>query len=986
MVITKEKNTIVNEYMEFSGTYMKKYGNKTICLYQCGLFYEVYSPDENEIPIHEYSNILNLVCTKKDKSKKEISLSNPYLIGFPCVSKDKYIKILVNEGYTVVIIEQKINNFMRMERVVTEIFTSGTYIDNTKPETNNIMTIYIEDEKQTSGKLLTCSGISIIDISTGICYIHEVHSLLDDMKYAIDEIKRIMCSFYPKEIIIIHNKKNQFGELTKNDILSFLDLESKPIKYYDNLEKEYFKISYQNNFLAKIYSEKFETMCPLEYLDINKMIFGTISFIFLLNYLYKQNEKIIKKIEIPKKINSENYLVLGNNAPLQLNLIETDIYDIPKNSKFKCVYDVINNVSTPMGKRFLKEKLLIPSTNIEKIKKSYDCIEKFITNKIYIQLEKYLNEICDIERLRRKIIFGTIYPCELSNFIFSIQKIDELITFLFSINYDDLDDISEQQQTLKSFITEIQTKFDLDILCEQSSLDDLKNSFFKSGICADIDELQNQMDNGISCVDLLCEKLITYLDEKKMTSKDPIKVNKNNKDGYFFVTSKLRANSLKKKLSNIDKITIGKTDFCPTDFIYKDYEKTVRIFFPKIEINSEELTDIRKNLLDAVKQHYLEELELIRKTYDDVFKKVIHFVSKIDYYKSGAKTAILYNYCKPEIIDNEHGFIKCKHLRHPIIERIIKTEYKCHDIDIGNKMMKGMLLYSLNGGGKSSLMKSVGISVILAQAGLYVPASQYEFSPYKTLYARITSNDNMFQNMSSFGVEMHELKAILTRCNNSKSLCIGDEISKGTEASSGTAIVAATIIQLSQSNVSFIFSTHLHNIVNIKQIITLTNVKSFHLSVDYDHNNDILIYDRSLKEGSGQDDYGLIVAKYILNNDKFIDEATKIKNELKNSLDDFLSMDKSRYNKDVYYDKCELCGEQYSKIKNVGTNLETHHIKFQKDCDENDFLNEKSHIKKNSLCNLIVLCKKCHDNVHNNKILLCGYKETSKGKQIVVKK
>lgn len=199
-------NTII-EYLQYCNEYKKKYGEKTICLYQCGSFFEVYSMDDDIVPIHEYSNILNIICTRKDKSIKEISIKNPYMLGFPCVSKEKYVKILINAGYIVVVIEQQMSKTMRIERNVTEIYSMGTYIDNISNDNNNMMSIYVEDEKQTNGKLLTCIGISIIDLSTGICYIHETHSLLGDILLALDETKRILNSFLPKEIIIIHKKK-----------------------------------------------------------------------------------------------------------------------------------------------------------------------------------------------------------------------------------------------------------------------------------------------------------------------------------------------------------------------------------------------------------------------------------------------------------------------------------------------------------------------------------------------------------------------------------------------------------------------------------------------------------------------------------------------------------------------------------------------------------------------------------------------------------
>lgn len=980
------------EYFQFCDEYKKKYGGKTICLYQCGSFFEVYSINEEIIPIHEYSNLLNIVCTRKDKSIREISIKNPYMLGFPCVSKEKYVKILINAGYIVVIIEQQFSKTMKIERNVTSVYSMGTYMDNISYDNNNMMSIYVEDEKQTNGKILTCIGMSIIDLSTGICHIHESHSLLGDALLALDETKRILNSFLPKEIIIIHKKKNMVGELTKNDIMTHLEIETRNVQYYDIINKEYYKISYQNNFLAKIYENKFETLCPLEYLNMDKMIYGTISFIFVLNYAYQQNNKIIYNINIPKLINNDKYLTLGNNATIQLNIIESDIFDFPNGTKYKSVFDVVNNTSTSIGKRYLKERLLMPLTSIDELNNSYENINEFIRDKNYIKIENILKEISDIERLHRKILLKSIHPHELYNFIYSYKKIEELILFLcLNEKIKNICPKKEDILLLNKFIDESEKIFDVDELSKQS-LNDITKSFFNDGIYNEIDTLQKEINNGLSSVDELCIILSSYIDDsnKKKTStkiNNKLQIKKNEKEGYYLSLTKIRAKLLKEKLTTIDKIKLGNNEMNPNEFIFKDLDKgNTKIFFPKIEMNSETILKIKNDMIKLVIIYYDEILENIKIKYGDMFAHISIFLANIDFYKSGAKTAIMYNYCKPKIFKSESGYIKCKKLRHPLIERLIENKglaYVCHDIDIGNET-KGMLLYSLNGGGKSSLMKSLGISVIMAQAGLYVSAMEYEISPYKSLYARITSNDNMFQNMSSFGVEMNELKNILNRCNNPFSLCIGDEISKGTEAISGSALVAAAIIHLSKANVSFVFSTHLHNIVNMKQIISLKNVKPYHLSVEYDNKNDILIYDRLLKEGSGPDDYGLVVAKYMLNDNNFIEMATKIKNELISKSNDFLSMDTSRYNNKIYLDKCQICKKEYIKTNDNIGNLETHHINYQINCLENGFIKDydKQHIKKNSLYNLIIICKQCHDNIHNNKISINGIMETSKGKKI----
>ncbi|MFN9955062.1 MAG: MutS-related protein, partial [bacterium] len=118
-------------------------------------------------------------------------------------------------------------------------------------------------------------------------------------------------------------------------------------------------------------------------------------------------------------------------------------------------------------------------------------------------------------------------------------------------------------------------------------------------------------------------------------------------------------------------------------------------------------------------------------------------------------------------------------LRHPIIERLItNVEYIGNDISLNQN---GILLYGINASGKSSLMKALGLAIIMVQSGMYVPATSFEFSPYHHIFTRICGNDDIYRGMSSFVVEMSELRNILQRADE-RSLVIGDEICCGTEA------------------------------------------------------------------------------------------------------------------------------------------------------------------------------------------------------------
>ena len=298
------------------------------------------------------------------------------------------------------------------------------------------------------------------------------------------------------------------------------------------------------------------------------------------------------------------------------------------------------------------------------------------------------------------------------------------------------------------------------------------------------------------------------------------------------------------------------------------------------------------------------------------------------------------------------------------------------------------MLYGLNAAGKSVLMKAIGINIIMAQAGFFVAAKQFTYYPYKSLYTRITGNDNQSRGLSSYTLEIVELNAILKRADSS-TLVIGDEVCRGTEHISGSAIVATTLLRLAEKNATFIFATHLHELMELEEIQQKDNIKAFHLSVEHDEISDRLIYDRLLKPGSGERIYGITVAKYIIKDEDFIKKALEIKNKLLNRdpASAVISTKKSRYNSDVLMDRCDMCGKREGDMKNgknTKTNLESHHINHQKDC-ENGFVKTKQHIQKDQTFNLMVLCQICHDKVHNEKIEIDAIKMTSHGKKVVIK-
>jgi DNA mismatch repair protein MutS len=941
---------ITKEYIQYHDTYKKKYKNvKTLVLMQVGSFYEAYATDDEGPNLQEISSILNIVCTKRDKKISEVSIKNPYMLGFPKVAEGKFINVLMDNNYTVILIDQ-VTLPPEPKREVVGIYSPGVYMNGIiKPDNNFVVSIYLEEIAQkTGGKTLPCVGLTAIDITTGQNLIYEAHSTGSDQKYALDETIRFINSINPSEILFLYNGSKE----DMSETIKYLDIDPNKILHIrDKVDQKYLKLTFQNEYLQKVYKESKSMVSAIDYLDLEKYPFIIVSMIALFDFLYDHGKNIIDNIRRPEIFYDTNNLILGNNCVSQLNIVD-NLYN--KNNKYNNLFEVVNNTSTAMGRRLLRSRLISPLICQARLTEEYGYIEEMLKNDFYLEIEENLKKISDIERLERRILLQQIHPFEFVQFISGINEIGNLSS---KIN---------KNKNLKKLA--INSKMYLENIFNYTvmnfALNDISGNIFMPNVYPDIDELVKKIEFNSGFLEKLAKTLSNMID----SNEDNIKVQTMATGGHYLLGSKKRVISLICKLEKNKEIDIDGFKFDTTSLVFKDNKSTTKITYDGLDEKSEEINELQKKLNELSKKYFISSVSKIYNKNKECIKEMIRFVSYIDMYKSNAKTAKMNKYYKPVIEElktddsNKNSYIECKELRHPIIEKLIDYEYIPHDITLG-KETKGIMLYGLNSSGKSSSMKALGICLIMAQAGMYVPA-KCKYFPYKSLYTRITGNDNLFRGLSSFSLEMLELKAILNR-SDKNTLVIGDEICRGTENISANAIVATTIIKLSKLETSFIFATHLHDISNMQRIKELSNVKPYHLSVSYDNKTDSLIYDRKLTEGSGDNIYGIMVAKHILKDKSFIDMALEIKNEILGDYGSLISGKTSKYNNDLVVHECQNCGKK--DIKGHISNLQTHHINFQKDCKDG-FVNEKPYLKMNSKANLIILCTDCHENIHKGNL------------------
>jgi len=983
----KSKRLIFHDYWDIQDKYVTDYGKHTILFMQVGSFYEAYSTDIIGPNLENLSEILNIILTRKSKSNPVVNETNPYMLGFPDRYLDKYMKILIQNGYTVVIYDQKkVKNITGKEDIYRElagVYSPGTYTEQTSPDSSNLICMYISDLKTDSGRYLPCIAVSSIDLSTGENVVYESYSTDNDTNYALDETLRFLTVNPPKELIIYKDNTS----VTDSSIISYLELDDVNYTICEGVNKNFKLVSYTQAVLSKIFPDR-GMLNPIEYVDLERYPYSLICYILLLEFARQHKSDIIYNIDKPKIFDDQNNLILGNNASYQLNVIEHNSRNTP-NVKYKCLFDVVNQTSTAIGRRYLKKTLNAPYISIDIIQKRLDCVEEFVNNDKWKNVELLLKGIVDIERLSRKLGFYKIQPYELTNMYFSIENVLKLAEYLKKYQmFDTININSDTITNLKEFIKNVQQKFNTDIM-ERLNSNDTYDAFFREGISSDIDKMQRDIKNIetlFSNIETVLSKYVTDRGKAVLSKGNKMKLCNNSRDGYFFKISDKRAESLIKNISGKKEIKI--TDSYSIDistiYVKNNPKNGKKIFFPFLTDKAKELDLLKIKIKDIAVDIYVNILKSYNEKYTKYFRDASNFVGLVDFIKSAAKCATMYNYTKPVIVNNNNSFVCCKELRHPIVERIRDdVEYIPHDLYIGkaeDNDLEGMLIYGLNSSGKSTIMKSVGISIIMAQCGMYVPAKEYKFMPYRSLFTRISGDDNILKGLSSFALEMIELRAILKRADKG-TLIIGDEVCRSTDIISANALVSTTIEMLSKTGSTFIFATHLHDIPTMDNIVNLSNVKPFHLNVTYDNDKDRLIFDRKLKEGSGETVYGVKVAKYLINDTEFINKSQNIVNKLTNIPDSIVNKKRSKYNKTLYMDNCGICKKNVNTTEDL---FDTHHINFQKDCKDG-FVKDKPHIQMNSKANLIVLCKKCHQSLHAGNLTISKYIETSTGKDIDIK-
>jgi DNA mismatch repair protein MutS len=993
---------LVKEYFELTKKYQTDYGENTLLLMQVGSFFEVYATRDSFTNAIVGSRItdFSLICELNIVDKNcYIGKDAVLMAGFKDIMIEKYLRKMQESGFTVVVYTQD-QAAKNTTRSCAGIYSPGTYFANDPAKlTNNLTCIWIdliENKVLLKGKYVLV-GIANIDVYTGKTSIFQFKEAYFRNPTTYDELERFISIYNPSEVIFISNLPTN----EVDDVINFANVATSAIhkinigntchnqkqaqgQFYSrakNCEKQ----TYQKEILQRFYEIADYDTFVQNFYENN---IAAQAFCFLLDFVYQHNPQLVKRISEPIFENCSDRLILANHTLKQLNIIDDHNYT----GKYSSVLKMLNQCLTPMGKRKFAYNFVNPTTDKSYLQCEYNIIDHFLTlsDEYNSFLKTNISSIKDISRWERQVFLKKISPKAFYSLYINMVTIKSVYSKVFGdekirnylVGFDkNVIHLLSYCDSIISFITD---NIDVNLAKDIDNIHNFESNFIKEGVDQELDSKIKTLSESEGKLESIRTYLNSIIHDKGKTT-DFVKIHETEKNNFTLICTDRRCKLLENALPALKQtILLSYEHNGPKQFQYEVSKKHFEyknqtasnnsIVDDEIKMICKNISTIKVSLKDVIAlvfNRFVEKFE----SFQSKLESIIQFITLIDVVFTKANISKKYNYCKPTIVEADKSFVNAKKLRHCLIEHLQTNElYVTNDVKLGDGEVDGILLYGTNAVGKTSLIRALGISLIMAQSGLYVPCSEYTYKPYNYIFSRILGNDNIFKGLSSFAVEMSELRTIL-RLADKNSLILGDELCSGTENTSAISIFVAGILKLYECKSSFIFATHLHEISNYEEICGLSSVVLKHMEVIYDKERDILVYDRRLKDGAGNSMYGLEVCKSLSLPDEFLRIAYEIRMKYNPETNSMLSLKTSHFNSKKIMNVCEKCE------KNLGT--EVHHLQHQQSANKKGVIDvDDFSFHKNNLANLLTLCEDCHHEFHKKGVKSAKKVKTSIGYKI----
>ena len=774
----------------------------SILFFRMGDFYEMFGDDALTA-----SKILGIALTCRNKSSE----NQIPLCGIPYHSYMPYLVKLLKAGKKVAICEQLEDPKMVkgvVKRGVTRVVTPATAIEDEAVVTfdnNFLISLYAELDK---------IYMAAVDVTTGETYLKTI---------PVDKLEENAYTMEAKEVI------------ANIDV----DINNIPVTIR-NSGKHY------NTALNRVLTHYSVTSEKALFIEDKGYIWALA---MILDYL--DDLILTTKLMLPVTLNDADNLIIDNVAASTLELTNSTA------GKDNTLFNILNQTSTPMGARFLKNTLLRPLRNIISINTRLDIVEYFINNPSFLSTVRgLLSNIFDIERITSRLISGRATPKDLIWLKLSIKNIPELDAMLQSVP-----DIFAKYK--------LNTQEELYFLIEKSINDEppaaiKEGGIIKSGYNSHVDELRDIKHNGKSLILEIEER------ERKATGISQLKIGYNKVFGYYFEVSRINASKMPAYFER--KQTLANSERFITEEL-RELENKI--------LNAEEkLADIEYSLFQDIRKEASNRAENLR--------QLAKLIAEIDTIAAFADISIKNNYSRPKIIEN--GIINIKEGRHPVVENKSKNAFVPNDFYLDNDENRLLIITGPNMSGKSTYLRSSALIAVMAHCGCFVPADMAEIPLLDRIFTRVGASDNLSRGESTFMVEMVETANILKNATKN-SLIILDEIGRGTSTFDGISIAWAVAEHiLNNIGAKTLFATHYFELTEIGE--KGQGAQNYTVSVE-EWNNEV-IFLRKVIKGTADKSYGIYVGKMAGLPESVIKRANEVLSDLENHEDIALMQEKEQ--------------------------------------------------------------------------------------------
>jgi DNA mismatch repair protein MutS len=776
-----------------------------LLFFRLGDFYELFFEDAI-LAARE----LEITLTSRNKEK---GLAVP-MCGVPYHAAEGYISKLIRKGFKVAICDQVEDPRLAkklVRREVTRVVTPGTAADTSlSSEENNFLAAIAP-----AGDGL---GFAALDVSTGEFRATEFRGE-DRAKRIQDELEQLR----PKEVLYASSAP-LLDRIARTDsaIPSPVPRSPAGAKVWAEtpLEDWVFAADHAIPLLENHFG-----VLSLEGFGLAGKPAAAAAAGAILYYVRSTQRGTLDHVDRIGFYERQNYLVLDAVTVRNLELVEPLFAGTDQGVT---LFRSIDRTLTPMGKRLLRSWMLRPSIAVDEINRRLEAVEAQTQDVLAREeLRRALEGILDLERLLSRVTLETATPRDVLALAASLAKIPALRTALGRIPSERL----SQLHTAIDELSDVRQRIEGLIVAEPPlSLND--GGVIQPGADRELDELRDLSRNSKQYLAQIEQR------ERHRTGIGSLKIRFNSIFGYYLEVSKPNLPLVppdyerKQTLVNAERFTTPEL---------KEYEA-------RILDAQEKIVEVERRLFAELRSAIAQQARRIRQT--------ALALAEVDVLAALAQLAALRDYCRPGF--DLSGDIEIRGGRHPVIEQQdIGERFVPNDLYLNSSTHTVLVLTGPNMGGKSTYLRQVALTVILAQMGSFVPAASARLAIVDRVFTRIGASDNLARGRSTFMVEMTETAAILHTATP-QSLILLDEVGRGTATYDGLAIAWAVIEYLhARTRAKTLFATHYFELTELAE--RLSGVKNYHVAVK--ETNHGIAFLRKVEPGAADRSYGIEVAK-----------------------------------------------------------------------------------------------------------------------------